>query len=120
VLTRFAVVVPAHDEEGLLPDCLVALRTAAARVVAPAEVIVVADDCTDATARLAAAAGAQVVQIAAGGTEVEDRDLATRAGAAGLRVVHDSPVVTSARRAARAPAGFAAHLASVAEQVSAG
>jgi hypothetical protein len=52
----------------------------------------------------------------------EDRDLVTRALQAGLRVVYDTagPVLTSARRTARAPAGFAGHLAAVADEVSAG
>lgn len=46
----------------------------------------------------------------------EDRDLIARAEAAGARVVSDigSPVVTSGRRVARAPAGFAAFLTSLA------
>jgi glycosyltransferase involved in cell wall biosynthesis len=229
VLNRIAVVVPAHDEQELLPHCLTALRTAATGSAAAVEVIVVADDCADATERVAAAAGAQVVRVTAGnvgqaraagmayalrhgtaglwlattdadsrvgpgwlawqarhaarGTDVlagtvevrdwspwpaavrhayerryraafttaghrhvhganlgcaapayarlggfaavrhdEDRDLVLRATAAGMRVVHDaaSPVLTSARRSARAPAGFAAHLASVAGEVSGG
>ncbi|MFI7542559.1 glycosyltransferase [Actinoplanes sp. NPDC049599] len=223
MLTRFAVVVPAHDEQELLPGCLAALRIAAGAVAVPTEVVVVADACTDTTTQLAAVAGAQVVTVAAGkvgaaraagmayalrhgtaglwlattdadsrvgpgwlgwharhaarGTELlvgtvevgdwtpwpeavrhayergyrasrrhvhganlgcagqayaglggfaavthdEDRDLVTRATRAGLRVVFDRrcPVRTSARGVARAPAGFAAHLASVADEVSA-
>jgi glycosyltransferase involved in cell wall biosynthesis len=229
VLSRFAVVVPAHNEQALLPACLAALHVAAARVAAQTEVIVVADACTDATAEIAAAAGARVVTVdaalvgraraagmaealrhgtaglwlattdadsrvapgwlgwharhAARGAELlvgtvevhdwapwpvavrdayerryraavapaghrhvhganlgcaatayaglggfapvrhdEDRDLVSRADRAGLRVVRDGscPVRTSARHAARAPAGFAAHLAAVADEVSAG
>ncbi|GIE48906.1 glycosyl transferase [Amorphoplanes nipponensis] len=228
MLSRLAVVVPAHDEEGLLPHCLAALRAATAGVAVPTEIVVVADACSDDTARVAAAAGAEVVTVAAasvgparaagmayaarhgtaglwlattdadsrvapgwlgwharhaahgaqvlvGTVEVrdwapwpvavrdayerryraaftatghrhvhganlgcaadaytglggfaavrhdEDRDLVTRAVRAGLRVVRDGscPVLTSARRAARAPAGFAAHLAAVADEVSA-
>lgn len=221
MLTRYAVVVPAHNEQDLLPGCLAALR---AGELAPTELIVVADACTDHTARLAAEAGAEVVTVTAGnvgraraagmahalrhgseglwlattdadsrvppgwlswharhsarGTEMlvgtvevgdwspwpeavryayerryrstpdhvhganlgcagaayrglggfadidhdEDLDLVDRATRAGLRVVHDPgcPVVTSARRTARAPAGFATHLAAVAAEVSAG
>ena len=183
MLTRFAVAVPAHNDQDLLQECLAALRVAAAGATAATEVIVVADNCSDATAALARNAGAEVVQVVAGnvgrahatgGTDVlvgtvevrdgtpwpaavrdayeigyrmtpehvhganlgvaasayafaplghdEDRDLVTRAARAGLRVVQEAGclVVTSARRAARAPAGFAAHLASVAGQVSAG
>lgn len=63
-MNRIAVVVPAHDERDLLPACLAALATAAARVApTPVEVVVVADACTDDTAALAAAAGATVVTV---------------------------------------------------------
>jgi glycosyltransferase involved in cell wall biosynthesis len=221
VLTGCAVVVPAHNEQDLLPGCLAALR---AGVLPPTEIIVVADACTDHTARIAAEAGAEVVTVTAGnvgraraagmahalrhggaglwlattdadsrvppdwlawharhaalGTDLlvgtvavsdwspwpeavryayerryrttrghvhganlgcageayqglggfagldhdEDRDLVTRATRAGLRVRYDAtcPVLTSARRTARAPSGFAAHLASVAEDMPAG
>jgi glycosyltransferase involved in cell wall biosynthesis len=210
VVNRVAVVVPAHDEALVLPACLDRLRRATAEV--RAEVIVVADACTDDTAMVAARAGATVIAViernvgrarAAGmtyalrhgatwlattdadslvpsdwlawhvahtdaGTQVlvgevrvtdwsphpplvrdrferhyaanrphvhganlgcdartyvavggfdalavgEDHDLVARARRAGHRVVHDgrNPVVTSARRAARAPDGFAAFL----------
>ena len=225
MLTRFAVVVPAHNEEDLLPSCLAALSACAGLVAPlPVEIIVAADDCTDATVAVAHAYGAEVVEIAArnvgraraaglahalrsgpeglwlattdadsrvppgwlraqraharagadlvvgtvtverwaawpatvreryelryragltatghdhvhganlgcdarayqaaGGfaplTHDEDRDLVARVVAAGARVVYDTnhPVVTSARRIARAPAGFAAHLADLAD-----
>lgn len=210
MLNRVAVVVPAHDEALVLAACLDRLRRATARV--PAEVIVVADTCTDDTAAVAERAGATVIAVdvrnvgrarAAGmshalrhgatwlattdadslvptgwlgwhvahadaGTQVlvgevrvadwsphsplvkdrferhyaahrphvhganlgcdaqtylavggfdalavgEDHDLVARARRAGHRVVHDgrSPVVTSARRLARAPDGFSAFL----------
>ncbi len=55
---RFAVVVPAHDEETTLPRTLAAL----AAVDYPAElfrVVVVADNCTDRTAQVAEARGAR-------------------------------------------------------------
>ena len=60
------VVVPAHDEEDLLPACLAALRRAA-RQAAPATVhlVVVADACSDRTADRARAAGADVIEIRA-------------------------------------------------------
>jgi glycosyltransferase involved in cell wall biosynthesis len=65
-VTRVAVVVPAHDEQDLLPACLAALTAAAARIApVPVEVIVVADACTDGTAGLAAAAGVEVLTIGA-------------------------------------------------------
>lgn len=59
------MVVPAHDEEDLLPACLAALREAAAAVPIPVHVLVVADACTDATEEVAAAYGAQVTGIGA-------------------------------------------------------
>ncbi|OZM72097.1 glycosyl transferase [Amycolatopsis antarctica] len=62
---RIAVVVPAHDEERLLPSCLRSLRVAAAEV--PPEVVVTvlvaADSCTDRTVAVARAAGADVLEI---------------------------------------------------------
>ncbi|WP_436535302.1 glycosyltransferase [Actinoplanes sp. HUAS TT8] len=55
------VVVPAHDERARLPACLAALRAAAARVPVPVRLVVVADACSDDTAALAVAGGAEVV-----------------------------------------------------------
>jgi glycosyltransferase involved in cell wall biosynthesis len=64
VIQAVGVVVPAHDEEELLPACLAALRAAAGRLAGPpVHLVVVADACTDQTARLARAGGAQVVEI---------------------------------------------------------
>jgi glycosyltransferase involved in cell wall biosynthesis len=210
VLNRIAVVVPAHDEALAVGACVTSVRRAAAG--SDVEVIVVADACSDATAAVAAGAGATVIEVgdrnvgraraagmahavragatwlattdadslvpagwlawhlahAAAGTDVlvgeidvvdwtphppsvrdrferyyaanrphvhganlgcataayvavggfdalavgEDHDLVARARRAGYRVVHDgsSPVVTSARRAARAPDGFSVFL----------
>ena len=60
------VVIPAHDEEDLLPSCLAAVRLAAAPLAGIAvHVVVVADACTDQTARLARAGGAAVLEIQA-------------------------------------------------------
>ncbi len=50
--SRIGVVVPAHNEEVLLPGCLVALRSAAAVVDVPVHLLVVLDTCTDSTADL--------------------------------------------------------------------
>ena len=64
MLSRFAVVVPAHDEQDLLPHCLTALAAGAAPVAPlPVEIIVVADGCTDDTAEVARAHGATVLVI---------------------------------------------------------
>jgi glycosyltransferase involved in cell wall biosynthesis len=46
---RVGVVIPAHDEEALLPACLAALGAAAARAGVPVSVVVVLDACTDGT-----------------------------------------------------------------------
>ncbi len=59
------VVVPAHDEETLLPACLAALRDAASALRLPVHVVVVADACTDQTAAVARATGARVIGIRA-------------------------------------------------------
>ena len=48
------VVVPAHNEEDLLPACLAALQKAAGQARIPVHLLVVADDCTDGTAAVAA------------------------------------------------------------------
>lgn len=53
------VLVPAHDEEASLPATLASLRTQSHR---PERIIVVADNCTDATVDLARAAGVEVVE----------------------------------------------------------
>jgi glycosyltransferase involved in cell wall biosynthesis len=61
---RLGIVVPARNEEELLPGCLAALRTAVAapgRSGTPVRVVVVADGCTDDTVALARAGGAVVL-----------------------------------------------------------
>jgi glycosyltransferase involved in cell wall biosynthesis len=59
------VVVPAHNEETLLPACLAALDRVAGGIGVPVSVLVVADTCTDGTATAARACGAQVIAIGA-------------------------------------------------------
>lgn len=63
--TRFAILVPAHNEEAVIADTLTAL----ARLDYPADryaVHVVADHCTDATVRLVRAAGIDVRENSSG------------------------------------------------------
>jgi glycosyltransferase involved in cell wall biosynthesis len=66
VIAAAGVVIPAHNEADLLPSCLAAVRLAAGPLApVPVHLVVVADACTDHTAELARAAGAEVVEIGA-------------------------------------------------------
>jgi glycosyltransferase involved in cell wall biosynthesis len=65
VIEAVGVVVPAHNEETLLPACLTALRRAAQRLSVPVHLLVAADSCTDRTAEVARACGVRVVRIRA-------------------------------------------------------
>jgi len=60
VTAALSVVIPAHDEEGVLPRLLAGLDDPRL------EVVVVANGCTDATAAVARAAGVRVVELAEG------------------------------------------------------
>ncbi len=78
------VVVPARDEQELLPRALAALGVAAARVArlgTTVDLLVVADSCTDGTAEVARAAGVPVLEVDAGAVGL--------ARAAGLRHLLD-------------------------------
>ncbi|MCK9521218.1 MAG: glycosyltransferase family 2 protein [Dehalococcoidia bacterium] len=57
---RFAVVIPAHNEEALIARCLASLRNVP--FVPGPELVVVADNCTDRTAALARCDGATVLE----------------------------------------------------------
>ena len=59
------VVVPAHNEEKLLATCLTALTKAGRALGVPFYLLVMADACTDRTAAIARACGAQVLDIQA-------------------------------------------------------
>ena len=60
------VIVPAHNEEDLLPSCLASVRRAAQALIGmPVHLVVVADACRDRTARVARRGGASVVSISA-------------------------------------------------------
>jgi glycosyltransferase involved in cell wall biosynthesis len=62
-LPRVSFVVPAHDEEALLPRTLGALRLAGAAARVPFEIVVADDASTDRTAAIAAENGARVVRL---------------------------------------------------------
>ena len=65
-IAAVAVVVPAHDEEELIPGCLIAVQQAAEAIgEIPVLVIVVADACSDGTAESARLAGTEVVAVTA-------------------------------------------------------
>lgn len=63
MIEAVGIVVPAHNEEGLLPACLRALRRAASLLSPPVYLLVVADACTDQTVASARAGGARVAGI---------------------------------------------------------
>jgi glycosyltransferase involved in cell wall biosynthesis len=64
VIRVVGVVVPAHNEQRLLPACLASLRRAAQALPGlPVHLIVVADACRDQTAEVARRGGAAVVRI---------------------------------------------------------
>ena len=66
MIEAVGVVVPAHDEEELLPACLAALRRAARQLTGmPVRLVVAADTCRDRTVRRARQAGAEVVELRA-------------------------------------------------------
>jgi len=58
---RYSVVVPAYDEEALLPATLESIRAAMAAVPWPGEIVVCDNNSRDRTAEIARAAGARVV-----------------------------------------------------------
>jgi glycosyltransferase involved in cell wall biosynthesis len=60
------VIVPAHNEQDLLPSCLASVRRAGRALPGtPVHLVVVADDCQDRTAEVARRGGASVVTISA-------------------------------------------------------
>lgn len=56
---RLTIIIPAHNEEGVLSHTLASLQP---QISASTQVIVIADNCTDATAAVARAAGAAVLE----------------------------------------------------------
>ncbi|WP_019927277.1 glycosyltransferase family 2 protein [Nocardia sp. BMG111209] len=62
-IASVVVVVPVRNEQRLLAPCLAALRDSAEQVPVPVRIQVVLDACTDRSARVADAAGAEVVHI---------------------------------------------------------
>ncbi|MFI5496343.1 glycosyltransferase [Actinoplanes sp. NPDC051859] len=81
---RISVVVPAHNEFPLVQGCLDALHVAAARVRVPVRIVVVADACSDRTAALAHAHGAEVIEVA-------ERNVGRARGAGMAYALRDGP-----------------------------
>ena len=64
-INSVGVIVPAHNEESLLPGCLAALRVAVRFASLPVRVVVVLDDCTDTTGDVCQRFGVESFRIAA-------------------------------------------------------
>ena len=80
MIRSVGVIVPAHDEQDLLPSCLASVRRAAQALRGmPVHLVVVADACRDRTVQVARRGGASVVSI--------DARSAGAARAAGAREV---------------------------------
>lgn len=83
-VTRIHVVIPAYNEEAVLPDCLRSIRCAASAVDVPVTICLVLDGCTDASEASSGMADAVVrtdarnvgVARAAGFAAVEQLDAA--------------------------------------------
>lgn len=66
MIRSIGVIVPAHNEQDLLPACLASLRRAARALRGtPVHLVVVADTCLDRTVQVARRGGAAVVTIGA-------------------------------------------------------
>ena len=66
MIRSVGVIVPAHDEQDLLPACLAGVRRAAQALRGvPVHLVVVADACRDRTVQAARRGGASVVSISA-------------------------------------------------------
>jgi cellulose synthase/poly-beta-1,6-N-acetylglucosamine synthase-like glycosyltransferase len=93
---RLAIVVPAHDEEALIARTVASLKAADAA----APIFVVAHNCSDGTAKAAAGAGAQVVELNNGKLRGKSAALrqgfaAALAGGANAVLVVDADTVVS-------------------------
>lgn len=62
MLPKISIVIPARDEEQVLPTCFAAIDRARNKINNPVEVVVVLNRCTDNTERLAVEYGATVVR----------------------------------------------------------
>ena len=88
-VAEIVVVVPAHDEEELLPRCLTSLVNAAQYARVPVEVLVVADACSDRTAAIARQFG-RLVEV-----DVKNVGAARRMGFEQVRRTSDTWLATT-------------------------
>ena len=97
------VVIPAHDEAGTIGAALTSVDGAARQAEVRLRLIVVADACTDGTATIAHAAGAEVLEI--------DANNVGTARAAGFEHALTSPGATDSQAGPRASPAVAPWLA---------
>lgn len=102
---RVVTVVPAHDEQDLLPACLAALRAAAALVAVPVQLVVVLDACSDGSAGVV---GRDVLVV-----EVDRRNVgaARAAGFAAVALDASTWCTTTDADSTVSPTWFLDHLA---------
>jgi glycosyltransferase involved in cell wall biosynthesis len=87
-IDRIGIVVPAKNEQRLLPACLAALRVAARQVNVPVTVVVVLDACSDHSAAIVQAAGAGRSDVTIEGFAIEASSVGA-ARRAGMRTLLD-------------------------------
>lgn len=63
-IQKISVVIPAHNEQALIAQCLDSVKRAAANIAIPVEIVVCLNACSDDTGSIAAAMGAVVVEEA--------------------------------------------------------
>jgi len=83
---KYSVIIPAHNEERFLPECLNAIERAARFHNAEIEIIVVLNRCTDGTGRIAEEHGAKTI--------IEDRRNLAAIRNAGVRESSYDIIVT--------------------------
>lgn len=87
-INRVGVVVPARDEELLLPSCLDALFVAARQVPVPVTVVIVLDACSDRSAAIVAAAARRTTDVTVQALVVDANSVGA-ARRAGVRTLLD-------------------------------
>lgn len=60
-ITKLSVVIPAHNEQALIAQCIASVKQAGEAIDLPVEIVVCTNRCTDNTAQIAESMGARVV-----------------------------------------------------------